>query len=88
MGGQERAEVDVGEAVAAHDEERRAGEELAERVGAAGRAQQVLLEVVAQLDAELGAVAEVGADLVGVVVQVGGDLGDAVAAQQVAAGAP
>ena len=58
-------------------------EEVAEGVGAAGGAQQLLLEVVPQLDAELRAVAEVGADLVRVVVQVGGDLGDAVAAQQV-----
>ena len=57
-------------------------EELAERVGAAGRAEEVLLEVVLQLDAELGAVAEVRADLLRVVVQVGGDLGDAVAPQQ------
>ena len=79
---EERAEVDVGEAVAAHDEEGGVVEELAERVGAARGAHELLLEVVPQLHAELGPVAEVGADLVRMVVQVGGDLRHAVLAQQ------
>ena len=74
VGGHEGREVDVGEPVAADHDERAAAEELAEGAGAAGRAQQLALEVVAQVDAEGGAVAEVGADLVGVVVQVGGGL--------------
>ena len=57
--GHEGREVDVGEAVAADHDEGAAGEQLAERAHPAGRAQQLLLEVVAQLDAEGGAVAEV-----------------------------
>ena len=83
MRGDERCEVDVGEPVAAHDEEGGVAEELAEGVGAAGRAHELLLEVVPQFDAELAAVAEVGADLVRVVVQIGGDLGDPVPLQEV-----
>ena len=74
MRGEERGEVDVGEPVAAHHDEGAVGEEVAERAHAAGGAEQLLLEVVAQVDAEAGAVAEVRADLVGVVVEVGGDL--------------
>ena len=54
----------------------------AELADAAGRAQQLLFQVVAQLDTQGAAVGEVAADLVGVVVQIGGDLGDAVTAQQ------
>ena len=84
----ERREVDVGEPVAADDHEGTVAEELAKGARAARRAQQLALEVVAQVDAEGGAVAEVRADLVGVIVQVGGGLVDAVPAQQIAAGAP
>ena len=67
-------EVDVGEPVAADDDEGPVGEEVAEGARRRRRCPELLLEVVAQLDAERRAVAEVVADLVGVVVQVGGDL--------------
>src|SRR5674476_235336 len=75
-------EVDVGEPVAADHDEGAAAEELAEGAGAARRTQQFPLEVVAQVDAEGGAVAEVRADLVRVIVQVGGGLADAVPVQE------
>ena len=58
-------------------------EELAEGAGAAGGAQQLPFEVVAQVEAEGGAVAEVVTDLVGVIVQVGARLANTVPAEKV-----
>ena len=83
MRGQESRQVDVGEAVAADHEEGASPEELAERAGAARRTEQVPLDVVAQIDTEGGAVAEIGADLVRVIVQVGGRLANAVQVKKV-----
>ena len=78
--GDERGEIDVGEAVAADHDEGAAGEEVAEGAHAAGRTEKLRLDVVGELHPEPRAVAEVGADLVRMVVQVGRHLTDAVAA--------
>ena len=65
----QRAQVDVGERVARDDHDRVVAEEVGHVAHTAGRAQQLLLEAV------LEAVAEVGADRVRVVVEVGDQLG-------------
>ncbi len=73
----ERAQVDVGERVAGDDQEGIVAEELAAGAHAAGGTQQLLLVAIGQ------ALAEVLADRVGEVVQVGDHLIEAVAVEQV-----
>ena len=82
MGGEERGEVGVGEAVAAHHQEGVVAQEGAEGGCPAGRAHELVLDVVAELEAEVGPVAEVGLDLLGIVVQVDGGLVQAVPREQ------
>ncbi len=82
VGAHERRDVDVGQGVAADDHEGVVGQQLAKPARAAGRAQQLLFEAVVGPQPERFAVAEVAADVVGVVVQVDADLGHAVARQQ------
>jgi hypothetical protein len=77
VAGQQAGDVDVGQRVAGDDEERRVAEKVPALANAAGRTGQLgLIEV-------LDAVAEVVADRVGEVVQVGDDPLDALATQQV-----
>ncbi len=73
----ERAQIDVGEGVAGDDQERLIPEELAARANPAGGPQQLLLVAVGE------ALAEVLADRVREVVQVGDHLLEAVAIEQV-----
>ena len=78
----ERPEVDVGECVGGDDHERLGAEEVAHVADTAGRAEQLLLLAVGELDAEPRAVAEGAADRVAEPVQVGDDLVEAVAREQ------
>ncbi len=78
----ECGDVDVGQGVAADHDERVVGQQVAKVAGAAGGAEQRLFEAVLEIEAERRAVAEVGADVVGIVVQIDADLGDAMAREQ------
>ena len=77
----DRAEVDVGQHVAGDDEEAfvELGARVADRTGGAERR---VFRRVPHADTELGAVAEVGADVVGEERECDDDLVDAVLAQQ------
>ena len=76
-----RNEVDVGQGDAG-DDQKRFVEEFTGRVHTAGRPQQILFEAVAEVDPEIGAVAEVALDRVGEPVEVGDDAGETLAAEQ------
>ena len=62
---EQRAEIDVGQRVARDDQEALAGEKLLRELDRARRSERRVLDDVVHRDAELGAVAEVGFDLVG-----------------------
>ena len=77
VGRDQRGQVDVGQRVARYDEERFVAEQVGAVAHAAGRPEQLLLVAVGH------AVAEVVADRIREVMQVGDDLLDAAALEQV-----
>ena len=81
----QRPQVDVGERVARDDQERvvlAAGEEVGDVANAAGGAEELLLLAVGELDPERRAVAEVVADPIAEVGEVGDHLAEAVPARE------
>ena len=79
----QRREIDVGQRVAADDEERRAGQEVVRHLDRARGAERRVLDDVVHLHAERAAVPEPRLDLVGEIVEGSDDLGEAVPPQQI-----